>query len=442
MASSSSQADTSMVGTLRRAWDVPDLRKRILFTILIIIAYRVGVHIPVPGVDRVAFTQLIMNFGQLGQMMDIISGGALTSVSIFSLGVQPYITSSIIIQLLTVAIPALERLSQEGETGRKQIQKITRYVTVGLAALMSFSFWFATRSTVITPFPQWLNGIIAVTTFTAGTMIVTWLGEQINRKGVGNGISIIIFIGIVSQLPSMIQNLWFTARAWDINNNWGPIVATLLTIIFLAAVVALLVFVVYVHLAERRIPVQYSKKVVGRKQYGGQNSYLPIKVNQSGVMPVIFASAIAQLPSLLVAIFWPTANNAIVNFFRNIGANPIYYVLMGALIILFTFFYSIISFNPIEISNNLQRNGGFIPGIRPGRPTSEYIQGVSGRLNWIDALFLIVITLLPMIIGTITNTSAIWMGGTSIIIMVGVCIDLSNQLDSEMTMKQYKGFLN
>lgn len=438
----SSNTDTSMVGTLRRAWDAPELRRRILFTLFIIVVFRLGSHIPVPGVDRVAFTQLISNFGQLGQMMDIISGGALTSVSIFSLGVQPYITSSIIIQLLTVAIPALERLSQEGETGRKKINKITRYTTVGLAAVMSLSFWLATRSALDNTLPLWVNGLLAVSTFTAGTMIVVWLGEQINRKGVGNGVSIIIFTGIVAQLPDMVQALWYQARSWDLNNNWGPIVATILVIVFLMAALALLVFVVYVQLAERRIPIQYSKRVVGRKQYGGQNSYLPIKVNQSGVMPVIFASAIAQLPSLMVAIFWPTTNNVVTNFFRDIGANPLYYVIMGLLIVLFTFFYSLISFNPIEISNNLQRNGGFIPGIRAGRSTSEYVQGIANKLNWFDAIFLILITLVPMIIGTITNTSAIWMGGTSIVIMVGVCTDLQNQLESEMSMKQYKGFLN
>ena len=432
---------SNMVDTLKRAYKEPELRKRILFTIFIIVIYRVGVHIPVPGIDRVAFSNLIANFGQLGQMMDLISGGALLSVSIFSLGVQPYITSSIIIQLLTVAIPALERLAQEGETGRKKIQKITRYTGAGLAAIMSFSFWYATKNAYVPVIPTWLNAILVISTFTAGTMIVTWLGEQINDKGVGNGVSIIIFIGIISRLPQILSQLWYIVRSWDKTNQWGPVVATILLIVFLVAALALLVFVIFVHMAERRIPVQYSKRVVGRRQIGGQNSYMPIKVNQSGVMPVIFASSISQLPSLIISLFFYNSNGPIVNFFRNLGANPIYYVLMAALILMFTFFYSLISFNPIEISNNLKTNGGYIPGIRPGRPTSEFIQKTANRLNWFDALFLILITLLPMLIGTITNTQAIWMGGTSIIIIVGVCIDLQNQLESEMTMKQYKGFL-
>ena len=235
-----------------------------------------GAHIPVPGINRVAFTNLINSFGQLGQMMDIISGGALASVSIFSLGVQPYITASIIIQLLTVAIPSLESLAQQGETGRKKIQKITRYTAVGLAAVMSFSFWFATRSASVSNLPMWLNAILVISTFTAGTMIVTWLGESINGNGVGNGVSIIIFTGIIAKIPDMLRALWYTVRAWDVNNNWGPIVATVLLLVFIVAALALLSFVIFVQLAERRIPVQYSKRVVGRKQYGGQSSYLPI----------------------------------------------------------------------------------------------------------------------------------------------------------------------
>lgn len=432
----------SMVGTLKNAFRVPELRKRMLFTFIIIILFRVGAHIPVPGIDRAAFTNLIRNFGQLGQMMDIISGGALTSVSIFSLGVQPYINASIIIQLLTVAIPALERMAKEGETGRKQIQKITRYTMVGLALLQSFAFWFATREATVSQLPMWLNAIVVIASFTAGTSLVTWLGEQINDKGVGNGISILIFVGIVSRVPQMLRQLWFTVRAWDVNNQWGPVVATILLAVFVIAALALLTFVVFIQLSERRIPVQYSKRVVGRKQYGGQSTYLPIKVNQSGVLPVIFATSISQLPSLIISLLFATSTGPVVMFFRTLGANPLYYVIMAFLILGFTFFYSMIQFNPIEISNNLQKNGGYIPGIRPGRPTSEFIAKTANRLNWFDALFLIVITLLPMIVGTVTNTQAIWFGGTSVIIMVGVCTDLANQLESHMMMKTYKGFLN
>ncbi|NLF21366.1 MAG: preprotein translocase subunit SecY, partial [Clostridiaceae bacterium] len=274
---------SSMVGTLKSAFRVPELRKRMIFTLIIVLLYRIGSHIPVPGIDRAAFTDLIRNFGQLGQMMDIISGGALTSVSIFALGVQPYINASIIIQLLTVAIPSLERMAKEGESGRKKIQKITRYLMIGLAVLQSFAFWFSTRTATVSQLPAWLNAIVVIFSFTAGTALVTWLGEQVNDKGVGNGISVLIFVGIISRVPQMLQSLWLTVRAWDINNQWGPWLASLLLIVFLVASLALLLFVIFTQLAERRIPVQYSKRVVGRKQYGGQSTYLPIKVNQSGV---------------------------------------------------------------------------------------------------------------------------------------------------------------
>ena len=432
---------SSMVGTLKNAWKVGELRKRLLFTILIIVIFRIGSHIPVPGIDRVQFTNLIRRFGQLGQMMDIISGGALTSVSIFSLGVQPYINASIIMQLLTVAIPSLEDMAKEGETGRKKIQKITRYLMVGLALLQSFAFWYATRTAGTDAIPAALNAIMVILVFTAGTSLVTWLGELVNDKGIGNGISVLIFVGIVSRMPQMLQALWYTVRAWDINNNWGPVVATILLILFAAAALALLVFVIFVQGGERRIPVQYSRRVVGRKQYGGQSTYLPIKVNQSGVLPVIFAMSISQLPSIIISFLFPNSTGPIVTFFRELGTNPLYYVIMAFLILGFTFFYSLIQFNPIEISNNMQKNGGYIPGIRPGRPTSEFIGKTAGRLNWFDALFLIIVTLSPMLIGTLTNTSAIWMGGTSVIIMVGVVRDLVNQLESQMMMKHYKGFL-
>mgnify|MGYP001451729184 FL=1 len=432
----------SMVGPLKNAFRVPELRKRMSFTLFIIILFRIGAHIPVPGIDRAAFTNLIRNFGQLGQMMDIISGGALTSVSIFSLGVQPYINASIIIQLLTVAIPALEELAKEGETGRKKIQKITRYTMIGLALLQSFAFWYSTRDAQVAQIPSAINAIVVIFSFTAGTALVTWLGEQINDKGVGNGISILIFVGIVSRVPQMLSSLWLTVRSWDVNRNWGPVVATLLLLVFIAVSLALLTFVVFIQLSERRIPVQYSKRVVGRKQYGGQSTYLPIKVNQSGVLPVIFATSISQLPSLIISFFFYDSKGKVVTFFRTLGANPLYYVIMAFLILGFTFFYSMIQFNPIEIANNLQKNGGYIPGIRPGRPTSEFISKTAGRLNWFDAFFLIIITLIPMIVGTITNTQAIWFGGTSVIIMVGVCTDLVNQLESQMMMKHYKGFLS
>lgn len=430
-----------MFETLKNAWRLPDLRKKLIFTIWMIVLFRVGGNIPVPGVDRTAFTNLITQFGQLGSMLDIMSGGALASASIFALGISPYINSSIIMQLLTVAIPALERLAKEGETGRKKIQKITRFVTVGLSLLMSFAFWWSTRSTSTDVLPMAINGLVVILSFTAGSCVVMWLGEMINEKGVGNGISIIIFAGIVSSVPNMIRTTFALARQWAVTNILLAIVG--IAVVF-AIVLAGIIVVLFVHQAERRIPVQYSKRVVGRKMYGGQSTYLPIKVNQSGVLPVIFATSIMQLPNLLVTFFFSTSTNPIAVWFRDIGRSPFYYLIMFVLIIAFTFFYSMIQFNPIEISNNIQKNGGFIPGIRPGRPTSDFIARTSQRLNWFDGLFLALITLAPMLLGTLTGTSntGIWFGGTSIIIMVGVCLDLTNQLESQMSMRHYKGFLD
>lgn len=430
-----------MFETLKNAWRLPDLRKKLLFTIWMIILFRVGGNIPVPGVDRTAFTALINQFGQLGSMLDIMSGGALASASIFALGISPYINSSIIMQLLTVASPSLERLANEGETGRKKIQQITRILTVGLSLMMSFAFWWSTRQTGTTTLPMALNGLIMIASFTAGSSVVMWIGEMINEKGVGNGISIIIFAGIISSVPRMISTTFALARQWAVTN----ILLGLLGIVMVFAIIlAGIVVVLFVHQAERRIPIQYSKRVVGRKMYGGQSTYLPIKVNQSGVLPVIFATSLMQLPSLLVTFFFSQSTNPIAVWFRDLGKSPFYYAVMFVLVIAFTFFYSMIQFNPIEISNNIQKNGGFIPGIRPGRPTSDFISRTSQRLCWFDGFFLAMITLAPMLIGTLTGTAntGIWFGGTSIIIIVGVCLDLVNQLESQMTMRHHKGFLD
>lgn len=430
----------NMLETLKNAFKIPDLRKRLLFTIFMIVVFRIGGNMPVPGIDRLKFTQLIDQFGQLGALMDIMSGGALKAVSIFAMGITPYINSSIIIQLLTVAIPALERLSKEGETGRKKIQQIVRITTVVLAVAQAIAFWSATRSATEGVLPEWLNALVVIFSFTAGTAAIMWIGELINAKGIGNGISIIIFAGIISRLPQMISGLFSLAGLWTVQFN--IFVAIFLALLAVAAILGALILVIYVHLAERRIPVQYAKRVVGRKQYGGQSTYLPIKVNQSGVIPVIFAMSILQIPSLIISFFFANSTNAVVMFFKDFGTNPIYYVVEALLIIGFTFFYSMIQFNPLEVANNLQKNGGFIPGIRPGRPTTKFIASTSRRLSWFDGLFLATITLAPMIIGTVTNTIGLWFGGTAIIIIVGVCLDLVNQLESQMMMRHYKGFLD
>lgn len=434
-----------MFATLINAFRVPDIRKKIFFTFGILILYQIGSLLPSPGINRELFSSLVSNMGQIGSLMNIISGGSLYAASIFAMGITPYINSSIIIQLLTVAIPALERIQKEGEPGRKKIQKIVRFVTIGLALLQATAFWYATRSAMSSYLPPVLNALLIILSFTAGTAFIMWLGEQINDKGIGNGISLIIFSGIVTRLPSMAQQLY--GYALDVSGRVDPMVlgvflGILLFIVVACITVSIIIFVLFVQNAERRIPVQYSKRVIGRKSYGGQNTYIPLKVNQSGVMPVIFAMSILSLPSTIVSFFFSSSTNAIVEWFRNFGRSPLYYVTEFLLIIGFTFFYSLIQFNPIEISNNLQKNGGFIPGVRPGRPTSDYIQRTASRMNWVDALFLSIVVLVPTLIGSLANLQNVWFSGTSVLILTGVANDLVKQIESQMVTHHYKGFLD
>lgn len=428
----------SMIETLKNAFKIPDLRKKLLFTIGILIVYRLGIRVPVPGIDQEAFTALIERIGQLGSFLDIISGGAFKQVSIFAMGITPYVNASIIMQLLTVAIPALERLQKEGETGRKKIQQMVRYLTVGLAMVQAIAYWYATRMASSSTLPGFLNAILVVVSFTAGTAFIMWLGEQINEKGIGNGISLIIFAGIITGGPNAIKMLFGYFQNWSVTSN--VFVSVIGTAAIIAVFVVVVALVVFVQSAERRIPVQYAKKVVGRKMYGGQNTYLPIKVNQAGVIPVIFAISIVSLPSTLVSLFGGTG--PVAEWFMNFSGNPFYYIFYALLILGFTFFYSMVQFNPIEIANNLQKNGGFIPGIRPGRPTSDFIARTARRLNWIDGLFLIVIVLFPVLLSAVTKAQGVWFGGTAVLIVVGVAIDLVNQLESQMVMRHYKGFLD
>lgn len=428
-----------MTDTLRNAVRIPDLRKKLLFTFAMMVVYRIGIRIPVPGIDQVAFTALIERFGQLGSLLDIISGGAFKQVSIFAMGITPYINSSIIMQLLTVAIPALERLQKEGDEGRKKIQQIVRYVTIGLALIQATAYWYATRTASASTLPAAVNALLIIFSFTAGTAFIMWIGEQINEFGIGNGISLIIFTGIVTRGPSGIQTLFAYFRQVQVTSN--VIVSGLLTVLVSAIFVLTIALVVFIQMAERRIPVQYAKRVVGRKMYGGQSTYLPIKVNQSGVLPVIFAISIVSLPSTLVSMFaQPTS--WIAQFVNNMDRNLLYYVVYALLIVGFTFFYGMIQFNPLEVANNLQKNGGFIPGYRPGRPTADFIAKTSHRLAWFDALFLVVIVLFPTIMSLVTGFQGIWFGGTAVIILVGVAMDLINQLEAQMVMRHYKGFLD
>lgn len=432
----------TMWETIKNAFKIQDLRKKILYTIGLLVIYRIGCAIPVPGVDIQKFnTMFVDKLGQFGALFDAISGGALSQVSIFAMSITPYVNASIIMQLMTVVIPSLERMQKEGEEGRKKIVQIVRYVTIVLGLLQATALWFGTRGAMSATFAgvEWLYAILVIASFTAGTAFIMWIGEQINEFGIGNGISMIIFIGILSRAPQGIQTLIEYSKLLADNQ-------ILISILFVLGVtlafVAIIVGVIWVQQAERRIPIQYAKRVVGRKLYGGQSTYLPIKVNQAGVIPIIFAMSLVTLPSTLISFFWANSDSKVVAFFQNFSGNPFYYVIYGLLIFGFTFFYSMIQFNPIEVSNNLQKQGGFIPGIRPGRPTAEFVAKVSNKINWFDGLFLALITLLPVILGGLTKMQGLWFGGTAVLIMVGVAIDLVNQLESQMLMRHYKGFLD
>ena len=417
-----------MFQTLRNAFRIEDIRKKVLFTFAMILVFRLGTAMPVPAIDTASFTELFSRFGQLGQFLDIISGGAFKSVSILALGISPYINSSIIMQLLTFAIPALERLQKEGEAGQKKIQKITRLVTLGIALVMSTSYALLTQEAASSGMPRFLSLAVVVMSFTGGAMFVMWLGELIDAKGIGNGISLIIFTGIVSRLPSYIPLLYSYFQGWRIIG--GSIILALLGVVLVVAFfVGMITLVVYVQSAERRIPIQYAKRVVGRKVYGGQGTYLPIKVNQSGVLPVIFAMSLLMVGPTIASL--TGSSGKIATWFLTLNQNPLYYLIYAILILAFVFFYSTISFNPVDIANNLQKNGGYILGIRPGRPTSDFIGKTARRLNWFEALFLMIIVLMPSLFGLITKAEGIWFGGTAVIIMVGVSMDIVNQLEAQ-----------
>ena len=430
-----------MMETIRNAFKIKDLRKKIFFTLGLLIVYRIGCAIPIPGVDILKFNTLFVDqLGSVGQLFDAISGGALSTVSIFAMSITPYINASIIMQLMTVVIPSLERMQKEGEEGRKKIMQIVRYVTIGLGLFQATALWYGTRAAMAPSFKglEVLYAFLVIASFTAGTAFIMWIGEQINEFGIGNGISMIIFVGIVSRAPKAATAIYEYAKIIASDLIVQIIFSVAIVLVFLAVLVA----VIWVQLAERRIPVQYAKKVVGRKLYGGQSTYLPIKVNQAGVIPIIFAMSLISLPSTLISFFWSSSTSPVVTFFRDFSDNPLYYIIYALMIFGFTFFYSMIQFNPIEVSNNLQKNGGFIPGIRPGRPTSDYISKVSNKISWFDGAFLALVTLLPIILGSITRMSGLWFGGTAVLILVGVAIDLVNQLESQMMMRHYKGFLD
>ncbi len=427
-----------MFQTFRNAWKIKELKQKILFTLFIILLYRLGNAVPVPYVNTTALSQYFTTLQNtvLG-LYNTMSGGAFSMATIFALSIQPYINASIIIQLLCIAIPALERLSKEGgEEGRKKISSITRYSTVGIGLLQGFAYYMLIKQNglLATGGESIWAAIVIIMTFTAGSALVMWLGEQITEFGIGNGISIILFASIVSRFPTGVANL--VQRAINNQLNWVAVILMLL------GALAIIVLVVVVNDAERRIPVQYAKRVVGRKMYGGQATHLPMKVNMSGVLPIIFAQSIASLPATVILLVGGSQDSW---FMRTFDSDTIpYAIIYLLLIIFFAYFYATIQFNPIEVANNLKKNGGFIPGYRPGKPTSDFIRRVLNKVTLFGALYLGVIACLPIIISACSPAAAnsgISLGGTSIIIVVGVAIETVQALESQMLMRHYKGFL-
>ena len=425
-----------MIQTIKKAWGIPELRKKIIFTALILLIFRIGNAIPVPYVNTDLLSSYLegMSTTVLG-LYNVMSGGAFAQATVFALGVQPYINSSIIIQLLTIAIPALERLARDGEEGKKKIQSITRYATVAIAILQGWGYYMLMKNYGILTEKSFWVALVMIASFIAGSSFVMWMGEQITEFGIGNGISIILFAGILSRVPSMVSSMVSGLRAGTL--AWWAAVLVVLGIL------ALIVLITWVNGAERRIPVQYAKRQVGRKMYGGQASTLPMKVNMSGVLPIIFAQSIAMIPSTIAAFCKQPAEGTFwYGFLNAIDTKSVLYMIFYFLMIIaFSYFYATIQFNPVEISNNLKKNGGFIPGFRPGKPTTDFIKKVLNKVTLFGAIYLGVVAILPLLIGKIVGNSALSIGGTSVIIVVGVALETVQALESQMLMRQYKGFL-
>ena len=429
-----------MIQTIRKAWGVPELRKKIVFTLLILLIFRIGNAIPVPYIN----TTLLGNYldsmsGTVLGLYNVMSGGAFAEATVFALGVQPYINSSIIIQLLTIAIPALERLARDGgEAGKKKIASITRYATVAIALLQGFGYYMICKNYNILEQQGIWPALVIIVSFVAGSSFVMWLGEQVNEFGVGNGISIILFAGILSRVPNMV-----TMGASYIRTKGS--IGCLWIALLIVGMLAMVVLIVHVNEAERRIPVQYAKRQVGRKMYGGQASTLPMKVNMSGVLPIIFAQSIASLPATVWAfVGTPDKDTSPVAYsiYSAIDTKSVLYLIVYFLMIIgFSYFYATIQFNPVEISNNLKKNGGFIPGFRPGKPTSDFILKVINKITLFGALYLAIVAILPIIAGIIIKNTSLAVGGTSVIIVVGVALETVKSLEAQMLMRHYKGFL-
>lgn len=425
-----------MLETIKNAWRVAELRKKILYTLFIVFIFRLGSSIPVPFVDFAMLSQVFeqqTSNGSLLSFMDVFTGGGLSNATIFAMGITPYINASIILQLLTVAIPALEHMVKDGgEEGQKKIASWTRYIAVLLGFVQGFSYYMLLKSWgLLTETGVWA-AIVIIMAFTAGTALIMWMGEHITQNGIGNGISIILFAGIISRGPSLATALVQLFKT-------SAVIGILMILVGLAMVV----FIVYMSNAERRIPIQYAKRVVGRKMYGGQSTHLPIKVNATGVMPIIFASSILSLPATIQMFWHPEAGTvgaSIMSLFQQ--TSPFYIALYAIMIFGFSYFYASIQFNPIEIANNLKKNGGYIPGFRPGKPTSDFIMKALGKVVFVGAIFLCVVALVPLIIGAFnSNLRNVALGGTSVIIVVGVALETVKQLEAQMMMRHHKGFL-
>ena len=465
-----------MIQTIRKAWGIPELRKKIIFTLLILLIFRIGNAITVPYINKDALQMQLASMGSTYfGLLNTMSGGAFSMATVFALSIQPYINSSIIIQLLTVAIPALERLARDGgEEGRKKIQSITRYTTVAIAVLQAVGYYVMMQryNLLESGVSGFWPGLVIIVTLIAGSSFVMWMGEQVNEFGVGNGISIILFAGILARVPSMISGMIDGVRNWSAINAGTLTLESLVSqyesagysseianqqaqmildsaiapwaiVLLLVGILALIVFIVFISDAERRIPVQYAKRQVGRKMYGGQSSNLPMKVNMSGVLPIIFAQSIATLPITVWSFIGVPAEGTMSRtIYDAIDTQSIIYMVVYFMMIIgFSYFYSSIQFNPVEIANNLKKQGGFIPGFRPGKPTVDFIKKVLNKITMFGAIYLGIVAICPLIVGKIVGNDHLAIGGTSVIIVVGVALETVNALESQMLMRQYKGFL-
>ena len=453
-----------MIETIRNAWKVPKLKKKLMFTIFALLIFRLGAAIPVPYINTDGLREFLQGqSGTILSLMNAMSGSAFAMATVFALSIQPYINSSIIIQLLTVAIPALERLQKEGgEEGRKKIASITRYTTVAIALLQGYGYYSLINYYGLIDTAGmsgiWV-GIVIVLSFTAGSAFLMWLGEQITEFGIGNGISIILFAGIVSRVPQMVSDMYVGVSRWmnplseETLAGMGEtqrkayessLLHPAAIPVIVIGMLALVVFIVFINNAERRLPVRYAKRVVGRKTYGGQSTHIPMKVSMSGVMPIIFAQSIASLPATIGAFaHWTVESEGFGGGLMRLfdSSRPFYSILYFLLIVGFSYFYSTMAFNPIEVANNLKKNGGFIQGFRPGRPTAEFIMNVLNKITMFGALYLAVVALAPIITGNLIGIRSLAIGGTSVIIVVGVALETMKQLEAQMLMRHYKGFL-